>query len=398
MSTTDILGRSRAHELNVYARFPVAFVRGAGCRLWDADGKVYLDLFSGLAVTSLGHSHPALVRAIQEQAATLMHVSNLFYTEPAARLTELLCRNSFADRVFLCNSGAEANEAALKLARRYGSRERGGRFEIIAAHGSFHGRTLATLTATGQERHRTGFEPLLPGIRLVPYNDVAALAQAVNDTTVAVMLEPIQGEGGVITPAEDYLCRVRELCDRHELLLILDEVQTGIGRTGRLFAYEHAGITPDIVTLAKALGGGLPIGATLSRAAVSEAMEPGSHGSTFGGNPIACAAATRTLETLLGEGLLENCERMGAYLADCLRALAARLPAIRAVRGQGLMLGMELDRPGRPLVEACLAEGLVINCTADRVLRFLPPLIITREEIDEGCRILERVLAPALSE
>jgi acetylornithine/N-succinyldiaminopimelate aminotransferase len=392
MTTQEIIAKSQAYELNVYARYPVAFVRGKGCRLWDADGKEYLDLFAGLAVTNLGHGHPAIVQAVQEQVATLMHASNLYYTEPAARLVEILCQHSFAERVFLSNSGAEANEAALKLARRYGSSRPGGRYEIIAAHGSFHGRTLATLTTTGQEKHRVGFDPLLPGIRLVPYDDVDALAQAVSDITVAVILEPIQGEGGVVTPGPDYLRQVRELCDRHGILLILDEVQVGIGRTGRLFAHEHAAITPDILTLAKALGGGLPIGATLTRDEIAASMGLGAHGSTFGGNPVACAAACRVIEVLLGDGVLEHCGQVAAYLADRLRGLADAYPMIRGMRGQGLILGLEIDRPARPIVEACLADGLVINATADRVLRFLPPLTIARDEIDQALSILERQL------
>jgi acetylornithine/N-succinyldiaminopimelate aminotransferase len=393
MNTDDIMAASTAHELDVYARFPIAFVRGEGCRLWNAEGKVYLDMFAGLAVNNLGHCHPAVVQAVQHQAAALMHVSNLYYTEPAARLVELLCAHSFADRVFLSNSGAEANETAMKIARRYGSTHLGGRYEIIAAQGSFHGRTFATVTATGQEKHRVGFDPLLPGIRLVAYNDIDAIASAIGDTTIAILLEPIQGEGGVITPAPDYLQRVRELCDRHNLLLILDEVQVGLGRTGALFAHEHTGITPDIMTLAKALGGGLPIGATLTRDDVAATMTRGAHGSTFGGNPVTCAAAVRVLEVLLGEGVVDNAARMGVYLNERLCALAARFPMIRTVRGQGLILGMELDRPARPIVEACLEEGLVINATADCVLRFLPPLIISRDEIDDACTILGRVLA-----
>ncbi len=392
MTTDEIISASRAHELDVYARYPVAFVRGQGCRLWNAEGKAYLDLFAGLAVNNLGHCHPAIVQAVQQQTATLMHVSNLYHTEPAARLVDLLCRHSFADRVFLSNSGAEANEAAMKMARRFGSTRRGGRYEIIAAQGSFHGRTFATVTATGQEKHRVGFDPLLPGIRLVSYDDVDALAAAVGDATVAVLLEPVQGEGGVVIPKPDYFRRVRDLCDERGLLLILDEVQVGVGRTGALFAYQHTDITPDILTLAKALGGGLPIGATLAREDIAATMSRGAHGSTFGGNPVACAAAVRVLEVLLGDGVLENAARIGTYLSERLRALAARFPMVRDVRGQGLILGMELDRPARPIVEACLEDGLLINVTADRVLRFVPPLIISRDEIDEACTILERVL------
>lgn len=396
MTSADTIGLTQTYELGVYARYPVTFVRGDGCRLWDSDGKAYLDLFAGLAVTSLGHAHPAIVQAIREQAANLIHVSNLYYTQPKARLLELLCTHSFADRVFLSNSGAEANEAALKIARRHGSGRRGGRYEIISTHGSFHGRTFATLTATGQEKHRVGFDPLLPGIRLAPFGDAKALAGEITDRTIAIMLEPIQGEGGIVVPDAGFLRQVRDLCDRHELLLILDEVQTGIGRTGKLFAYEHAGIAPDILTLAKALGSGLPIGATLVRADVAGEMGPGSHGSTFGGNPVACAAATRTLEVLLDEGVLENCREVGPYFGERLRRIAAGFEAIRAVRGLGLMWGMELERPARPIVEACLKEGLVINVTAERVLRFVPPLVISRAEIDEGCGILERVLGKTL--
>jgi predicted acetylornithine/succinylornithine family transaminase len=397
MTNAEVMARNAAHEVGVYARQPVALVRGRGAEVWDADGRRYVDFFAGLSVSNVGHCHPAVVEAIRAQAGTLLHASNVYHTAPAGELAALLCRHSFAERVFLCNSGAEANEAAMKLARRWGSADGGGRYEILATVGSFHGRTFATLTATGQEKYHTGFLPLLPGIRLVPYDDVGALEAAIGDVTVAIMLEPIQGEGGVVTPAPDYLRRVRDLCDRRGLLLILDEVQVGLGRTGRLFAYEHARITPDIVTLAKALGGGLPIGAMLAREAVAASFVPGSHGSTFGGNPVACAAAMQTLQVLLGEGVLAHCERMGSYFTDRLRALAARIPAIRAVRGQGLIAGAELDRPGRPIVEACLGEGLVINCTAERVLRFLPPLIATREEIDEGLAILGRVLGRMLT-
>ncbi len=395
MTTDEIIDSIQRRELDVYARYPVAFARGVGSRLWDTDGKAYLDFFCGLAVTSLGHCHPAIVETIRTQAGLLLHVSNLFHHEPKARLLELLCRHSFADRVFLCNSGAEANETAMKLARRYGFAAGGGRYEILAALGSFHGRTLATLAVTGQEKHRAGFEPLLPGTRLVPFGDLGALERALTRETVAIMLEPIQGEGGVIVPPDDYLAGVRALCDSEGILLILDEVQVGLGRTGRLFAYETAGIRPDIVTLAKALGSGVPIGATLVCERVAATMTVGMHGSTFGGNPLACAVAARTLEIILDDGVLERARRAGARLAAALGAIAARRPLVRAVRGQGLLLGMELDRPARPIVEACLGEGLVLNATAERVLRVLPPLVVTDEEIDEGCAILEGVLARA---
>jgi acetylornithine aminotransferase len=391
VTNAEVIARNAAHEMGVYARQPVAFVRGRGCELWDADGKRYLDFFAGLAVNNLGHCHPAVVSAIHEQAATLLHGSNVYHTLPAGELSALLCRHSFAERVFLSNSGAEANEAAMKLARRWGSHDGGGRFEILATTGSFHGRTFATLTATGQEKYHTGFLPLLPGIRLVPYGDLRATADAVRDETVAILVEPIQGEGGVVVPPPDYLPGLRELADRRNLVLILDEIQCGLGRTGRLFAHEHAGITPDIMTLAKALGGGLPIGATCTTGRIAAAFSTGAHGSTFGGNPVACAAAVAAVKALADPGLLEHVRGVGAHFRARLEAI--RGAGIRQVRGMGLMLGAELDRPGAPVVERCLRDGLLINCTADRVLRFVPPLVITREQVDEGFAVLERALA-----
>jgi len=388
----DIVALAAANEIGVYARQPVAFVRGRGCELWDADGHRYLDFFAGLAVTNLGHCHPAVVQAIQAQAERLLHVSNHYHTVPSAELSALLCRHSFAERVFLCNSGAEANEAALKLARRWGADRGGGRYDILSTTGSFHGRTFATLTATGQEKYQRGFQPLLPGIRLVPYDDLAAMAAAVRDETVAILVEPIQGEGGVIVPRPDYLPGLRDLADRRNLLLILDEVQCGLGRTGRLFAHEHSGITPDIMTLAKALGGGVPIGAMITRAEIATVFTPGSHGTTFGGNPLACAAAVAAVEELARPELLAHVHKLGDYFRERLEHLAQRHATIRQIRGLGLMLGAELDRPGAPVVERCLRGGLVINCTAERVLRFLPPLVITRAELDEGLAILDRAL------
>jgi acetylornithine aminotransferase len=392
VTNAEVIARTAAHEVGVYARQPVAFVRGRGCELWDADGRRYLDFFAGLAVNNLGHCHPAVVRAIEVQAGTLLHASNVYHTLPAAELAALLCRRSFAERVFLCNSGAEANEAAMKLARRWGSADGGGRFEILATTGSFHGRTFATLTATGQEKYHTGFLPLLPGVRLVPYGDLAAMRAAVRNETVAIMVEPIQGEGGVVVPPAGYLAGLRELADRRGLLLVLDEVQSGLGRTGRLFAHEHERITPDVMTLAKALGGGLPIGAMCTTARVAAAFTPGAHGSTFGGNPVACAAAVAALEVLADPTLLEHVRTLGVYFKERLEALPART-GIRAVRGLGLMLGAELDRPGASVVDRCREAGLLVNCTADRVLRFLPPLVVTRAQVDEGLGILEKALA-----
>jgi predicted acetylornithine/succinylornithine family transaminase len=391
MTTAEIIAQNAAHEIGVYARAPVAFVRGRGCELWDAEGKRYLDFFTGLAVNNLGHCHPAVVEAVQHQAATLMHTSNLYYTLPATELATLLCKHSFAERVFLCNSGAEANEAAMKLARRWGADVGGGRFEILTTQGSFHGRTFGTLTATGQEKYHRGFQPLLPGVRLVPFDDVAATVAAVRDETVAIMVEPIQGEGGVNVPGPDYLPGLRALADRRKLLLIFDEVQCGMGRTGRLFAHEYAGIVPDIMTLAKALGGGLPIGAMCTTERIAAVFTPGSHASTFGGNPVAAAAATAAVQALADAALLESVRTLGEHLRARLESIAGRA-GIREVRGMGLMIGAELDRPGTPIVERCLAEGLLINCTADRVLRFLPPLVIRRGQLDEGFAILERAL------
>jgi acetylornithine/N-succinyldiaminopimelate aminotransferase len=392
VTNADVIAEAAAHEIGVYARQPVAFVRGRGCELWDADGKRYLDFFAGLSVNNLGHCHPAVVSAIREQSGMLLHASNVYHSLPATELTALLCRVSFAERVFLSNSGAEANEAAMKLARRWGSADGGGRYEILATSGSFHGRTFATLTATGQEKYHTGFLPLLPGIRLVPFGDLRAMADAVRDETVAIMVEPIQGEGGVVVPPPDYLAGLRELADRRNLLLLLDEIQCGLGRTGRLFAHEHAGITPDVMTLAKALGGGLPIGATCATARVARALSPGTHGSTFGGNPVACAAAVAAVKALAEPALLANVRAVGDHFRARLEALAPK-SGIRQVRGMGLMLGAELDRPGSPVVDRCRDAGLLINCTADRILRFLPPLVITREQVDEGFAVLERTLA-----
>jgi len=391
MTNAEIVSLAAAHEVGVYRRQPVAFVRGRGCELWDADGKRYLDFFAGLAVNNLGHCHPAVVAAVQQQTATFMHASNHYHTVPAGELCALLCRHSFAERVFLCNSGAEANEAAMKLVRRWGATQGGGRYEILATTGSFHGRTFATLTATGQEKYHTGFQPLLPGVRLVPYGDLPSMTAAVRDETVAILVEPIQGEGGVNVPPSDYLPGLRALADRRGLLLVVDEIQCGLGRTGRLFAYEHTGITPDVMTLAKALGGGVPIGAMCTTARVATAFTPGTHGSTFGGNPVACAAGVAALTALADPELLEHVRTIGAHFRARLEALRGR-GGLREVRGAGLMLGAELDRPGAPVVERCLTAGLIINCTAERVLRFLPPLVITRAEVDEGFAIFERTL------
>ena len=395
MTSADIIARNTAVEIQLYGRQPVALARGQGCVVWDADGKRYLDFFAGVAVNNLGHCHPAVVEALRQQAGQLLHVSNHYHTAIEGELAELLTTVSFAERAFLCNSGAEANEAALKLARRWGSLHGGGRFEILATHGSFHGRTFATVTATGQEKYHQGFLPLLPGIRLVPYDDLAAMAAAVGRETIAILVEPVQGEGGVVVPRPDYLRGLRELCDRAELLLVLDEIQTAFGRTGSLFAYEHAGIVPDVMTLAKALGGGVPIGAMCTTDRIAAAFTLGSHGTTFGGNPLACAAAVAAVRALAQPALLEHARAMGAHLQHALERLAQRHATVREVRGMGLMWGLVLDRPGAGVVRRCLDAGLLVNCTAEHVLRLTPPLVVTRPELDEALTILDRALEAA---
>ncbi len=392
MTNDEIIALSNRYLFPVYPRAPLALVRGQGCRVWDADGKEYLDFFASTVVASLGHAHPTVTTAIVEQAAKILHVSNLHHCEPQALLAELLCRHSFADRVFLCNSGAEANEAAIKLARKFGAEHGDGRFEIITALGSFHGRTIATITATGQEKVRRGFQPLPEGFRYCAYNDVEALEGAVSPRTIAVMLEPLQGEGGIVVPHPDYLRRVREVCDRRELLLIFDEVQTGIGRLGTLFAYEQHGIAPDIMTLAKGLGTGVPIGAMVANERVASSFTVGAHASTFGGNALTSAVGVAVLRVLTREGVLANCRAQGEYLRDRLRQLGTQCTRIRDVRGQGLLVGAELDGPGAAVVDACRAAGLLINCTAEKVLRFSPPLIVTRDEIDRAIDVLAGVL------
>jgi len=393
MKNRQIVRLTDKYVANTYTRFPIALVRGKGARVWDADGKEYLDFLSGIAVNSLGHNHPAVVRALQQQARKLLHVSNLYHIASQSELARELCRRSFADRVFFCNSGAEANEAAIKLVRRYGAEWLGGKYEILSTHNSFHGRTLATLAATGQEKVRAGYDPLPAGFRQVPYNDLKAVEEAIDQmTTAAILVEPIQGEGGVTVPAQGYLRGLRELCDKRDILLVFDEVQVGMGRTGKLFAYEHFGVEPDIMTLAKALGGGLPLGAMLAKEKVARSFVPGTHASTFGGNPLACSVGLAVLKTLLQGSALKNCVKMGKLLFDGLQALKDRFPFVREVRGKGLILGMEIEQDGSKIVEGCLQEGLLINCTGHKVLRFLPPLTVGKKEIDRGLTILEKVL------
>ena len=391
---TDWMEEERRYVLQTYDRYPVVLVRGEGCRVWDVEGREYLDFVGGIAVLSLGHSHPRIVAAIKEQAERLLHVSNLYYTLPQVELARRICENSFGEKVFFCNSGAEANEAAIKLARKYAKLHLGPeRYEIITMENSFHGRTLATLTATAQEKFHKGFEPLVPGFRYCPFNDLEAVARAIGPRTCAVMVEPIQGEGGVNVPSEDYLRGLRELCDEKGVLLIYDEVQTGMGRTGRLFAYEHYGAPPDIMTLAKALGGGIPIGAMVTTDKVAQGFSAGDHASTFGGNPLAARAACTVFDVLLGEGVLENCQRMGEYLMEGLEVLKDKYPSVVDVRGKGLLVGMELRGRAKEVALSCLKRGVLINNIGDRVLRFAPPLIVGKGEIDRLCEVLEDVLS-----
>ncbi|MBQ5637083.1 MAG: acetylornithine transaminase, partial [Selenomonadales bacterium] len=384
MNKQDVFAIDKAHYMPVFARYPMVISHGEGAYVTDTDGNRYLDFFAGIAVNALGHAHPNLVKAVAEQAAKVIHCSNLYYTEVQAQLIEKLASLSGLDKVFLANSGAEANEGALKLARKYGKTIADDKYEIITANHCFHGRTLMTLTATAQPKYQAGYEPLPQGFTYIDYNDIAALEAAISDKTCAVVLEPIQGEGGVNVPNDDYLQKVRALCDKHGALLIFDEVQTGIGRTGKMFAYEHFGVKPDIVTLAKGLAGGVPIGAFLATDKVASAFHPGDHGSTFGGNPLACAASKAVLDTILEDKLLDNVNEVGAYLMDAIRSLGEKYPTIiRSVRGKGFMVGIELTREGREIVQACLDAKLIINCTAGNVLRLVPSLTIGKQQVDE---------------
>jgi acetylornithine/N-succinyldiaminopimelate aminotransferase len=395
MSIKQSIEDSNTYLMNTYRRFPILLRKGRGMVVESSEGKEYLDFVGGIAVNVLGHCHPKVVMAIQKQAQRLMHVSNFFVIEQQTKLGKLLVENSFADKAFFCNSGTEAVEGAIKLARKYAKENIGPeRFEIITAQQSFHGRSLGALSATGQEKFHKGFEPMVPGFRRVLYDDVDAIKDAITPNTCAVMLEPVQGEAGVRVPSPDYLKQVRALCDEHRLLLILDEIQTGIGRTGKLFAYEHSGITPDIMTLAKGLGNGMPIGAILATERVARAFGPGDHGTTFGGNPLACAAGLATVETVLEDGLLlDQCRRMGAHLMKKLEYLKKEFSSIIVdVRGMGLLAAMELTRECAPVVTACMERGLLINCTAGNVLRFMPPLIVEKEDIDRMAEILDEVL------
>ena len=392
MSSQTLMMLSEKYIAHTYNRFPVLPVRGKGTRICDIEGKEYIDFFAGLAVCNLGHCHPKVVQAIRAQAEKLIHVSNLYYIEPQIELASLLCKHSFADKVFFCNSGAEANEGALKLARKYAKGKTGEeRYEVITMERSFHGRTLATLTATGKTKYHKGYAPLMPGFKYVHFNDLKAVSEAIDSKTCAVMLEPIQGEGGVNIPSEGYLKGLREICDEKRILLILDEVQVGMGRTGKLFAYEHENIKPDMLTIAKSLAGGVPIGALLIREEIAKTFEPGDHASTFGGNFLATAAGVAALNAILDEGMLENCQRVGEYFLSRLEEVKKKFSFVKDVRGRGLILGMELKMEGAEIVKEIMKKGFLINCTMNNVLRFLPPLIVTKDEVDQMIKALEEV-------
>lgn len=394
MTTDELMALSDKFIMATYKRFPVVLVRGSGARVWDSNGKEYLDFVAGIAVCSLGHSHPKVIEAIKKQVEILTHVSNLYYIEPQIHLARMLVENSFADKVFFCNSGAEANEAAIKLARKYAYENMaGGKYELITMKDSFHGRTLATVTATGQPKFQVGFSPLLEGFRYVAFNDIPALNDAITEKTCGIMLEPIQGEGGIKIPDDEYLNKVRKICDDRGILMILDEVQVGMGRTGTLFAYEQYKVKPDIITLAKAVGNGFPVGAMMTTDRTASAFQPGSHASTFGGNPLAMAAGLATLETIQRDGILENVKRVGAYFVRKLNELKSSFAVIKDVRGRGLIIGVELNIEGTEIVKECMDRKLLINCTGGNVLRFVPPLIITERDIDTAVGILGEVLS-----
>ncbi len=392
MDTKALMETADQVMAKTYSRFPIVLTQGKGCILQDSEGRSYTDFVAGIAVCNLGHAHEGIASAIADQARRLVHVSNLYYTGPQIELAQQLVEHSFADRVFFCNSGAEANEAAIKLARKY-FKDQGApeRFRIITMEGSFHGRTMATLTATGQAKIRKGFEPLLDGFDFVRFNDLEAIQGAITGQTCAVMLEPIQGEGGVQCPSPGYLEGLRELCDSEGLLLIFDEVQTGMGRTGKLFAYEHSRMAPDIMTLAKALANGLPMGAMLAKEEVGKAFGPGSHATTFGGTPLVATAALVVVKALLEEGVLENCQKIGQYFVDQLLNFKSRYAFVREVRGEGLLIGLELSCDGAPIVKACMERGFLINCTQDHILRFIPPLIVQEEHIDALVQCLDSI-------
>ncbi|MDI9431115.1 MAG: aspartate aminotransferase family protein [Planctomycetota bacterium] len=390
MKTQETITLFDKYVIGNYGRLPRVMVKGEGSYLYDADGNKILDMFPGWAVSGIGHCHPKVVEAVRKQVGELIHIDNTFYSEPQGKLAQLLSERAFGGKCFFCNSGAEANEGALKLARLYTAKEK---YKFITAEGSFHGRTFATVTATAQPKYHEGFLPLLPGFAYIPFNDVAALEAAFTDEVAAVMVEPIQGEGGINVATQEFLGAIRELCDAKGAVMILDEVQTGVGRTGKWFGYQHFDVEPDIITMAKALGGGVAIGAMMAKPEIAATLVPGKHASTFGGNCLACAAAVATIEAIEEDNLLQAAAEIGQYAQDKLRSLKDKHPIIDHVRGIGMMIGIQLTRPGAAIVAACLEKGLRINCTHDTVIRFMPPMTATREQIDEAIDIFDSVLS-----
>ena len=388
MKIGEVFDAYKDFIMPTYTKVPLVFVKGKGSRLWDICNKVYLDFFPGWGVGNLGHCHPKVIQAVRDQVAKLIFIPNNYYHLSQAKLAKEIVYWTYPAKVFFCNSGAEANEGAIKLSRKFGK----GRYEIITFENSFHGRTLATLAATGQKKYQNGFEPLPEGFKTVKFNDIEAVKQAITDKTVAIMLELIQGEGGVNVASRDFVLSLRKICDEKNLLLIVDEVQTGVGRTGKLFAYQHYQVTPDIMTLAKALGGGLPIGVMVVKKEIADTLGPGMHASTFGGGPVICKAALAVLKAVQEEKLLKNAQKMGEYLLVKLGCLKEKYKIIKEIRSIGLMSGIELDIEGKAIVEGCLAKGLLINCTHDKVLRLMPALNITKKEIDKAMEILDSVL------
>ncbi|HBL24239.1 MAG TPA: aspartate aminotransferase family protein [Deltaproteobacteria bacterium] len=388
----ELIKKATQYIANTYTRFPIVITKGEGCWLWDVNGRRYLDLLAGIAVCNLGHAHENVVEGLSAQAKKLFHVSNLFYMEPQIKAAQMLVEHSFGDKVFFCNSGAEANEAAIKLARRYSWNKYGeGRHDIITMENSFHGRTVNTLAATGQKKFGVGFEPLTEGFVHVPFNDINAVRDAITDKTCAVMLELIQAEGGVYVADKNYVTELRELTKAKDILLVLDEVQTGIGRTGAFFAYEHFGITPDIMSLAKALGNGFPVGAMVATDDVMSAFVPGTHASTFGGNPLASSAVIATLNTLIDDDVIKKCAEAGKYLHSCLLEIQKDFPFVVEVRGMGLIWGIELSIDADAIAKEFLQEGIILNCTKGTTLRLVPPLIIKKEEIDIFLETAKRI-------
>ena len=393
MDKKAIIEETEKYYLPVFGRYPMVMELGQGCRVWDNEGNEYVDAFAGIAVNSLGYNHPVLVKAISEQAAKLMHCSNLYYTEIQAKALRVVAEATGMDRIFFANCGAEGNEGAMKLARKYGVSKAPTKYKIISADESFHGRTFDTLAATGHDYYHVGYGPLSPGHVLVPYGDIKALEAQMDDDVCAVLLEPIQGEGGVHVPSDEYLQQVRALCDKHDALLIFDEVQTGVARTGKWFAYMHSGVKPDILTFAKGIGGGFPVAGFAVPERLAHVFKPGDHGGTFGGNPLACAAVYATLTTIKSEGLVDKVAEKGEYFKNELRKLQEKYPdKVTDVRGCGLMLGMEVAGEGKPIVESCLANNVIVNCTAGNVIRIVPPLIISKEEIDIVVAALDKAL------